>query len=226
LWLSEETPTTMTRAPATIAALRQVLADRFPSTEPASVAGDVLPTGWTFLDELGGGLPKGALTELTCTAPSGGFQLLLGLLLREMRAQNQRVALVDAADGFDPGSWPADWLEHLVWVRAQGLPQAMQVADLLARDANFGLLVLDLSRTSPRELNRLPSAQWYRLQRAVEHTGAPLLVATPASVVPSAGLRLNLERSHALESMQEPRLALAAGLPATVQRQRRQAAFA
>ncbi len=215
----------MARTPATLAALRQILADRFPSTIPA-VAAEARPSGWAALDTLAGGLPPGALTELTCSAPSGGFQLLLGLLLREMRAHNQRVALVDAADGFDPGSWPADWLEHLVWVRAQGLPEAMQVADLLVRDANFGLLVLDLSRTNARDLNRLPSAQWYRLQRAIEHTGAPLLVATPAAAVPSAGLRLTLEHSHTLESMQEPRLALAAGLPATVQRQRRQAAFA
>src|SRR5437870_4891211 len=99
---------------ANVAALRQLLAERFP-TAPRT-ATSLLATGIPAIDDSCGGLPRGALTELVCTAPSCGGQLTLGQLLRATREQRQRVALIDGADEFDPQSWPAEYLDHLVWV--------------------------------------------------------------------------------------------------------------
>lgn len=214
----------MPGSPADLPALRQLLAKRFPTV--ARAAAQALPTGWTALDESTGGLPKGALTEVICTAPSCGSQLLLGQLLRQTRAQNLRIALIDSTDAFDPCSWPADWLEHLIWVRAQNAQAALQVADLFARDANFGLLVLDLHHAPERDLRRIAAQQWYRLQRAIEQSGVPFLIQTPQACVPSAQLRFSLERSHALESQSDPRFTLLTSLPFLPQRQRQHTALA
>ena len=214
----------MPGTPANLPALRQLLARRFPTA--ARSPAHALPTGWPALDEATGGLPKGALTEIICAAPSCGSQLLLGQLLRQTRAQNLRLALIDSTDAFDPSSWPPGWLEHLIWVRAQNAPAALQVADLFARDANFGLLALDLRHADTRDLRRIPATQWYRLQRAVEHSGAPFLIQTPQACVPSAQLRLSLEHSHTLDSQRDPRFTLLTALPFVPQRQRHHTAFA
>src|SRR5690606_10825798 len=99
-----------------LAALRHLLAERFPATAPADHS--LLPTGLAAIDEpTGGGLPAGALTELVCAAPSCGSQLLFGQLLAVTRTRRQRVALIDPADAFDPASFPAADLPHLVWAR-------------------------------------------------------------------------------------------------------------
>ena len=56
---------------------------------------------------------------------------------------------------------------------------ALQAADLVARDANLGLVMLDLRRAPDADLRRIPGPQWYRLQRAVEPTDLALVVETP-----------------------------------------------
>ena len=199
-------------------ALRQLLRERFPTATHGRSA--PLATGLPGIDDLGGGLPRPALTELVCSAPSCGSQLLLGQLLAVTRAAARRVALVDAGDAFDPGSWPVASLEHLVWVRARDAAEAMAVADLLARDANFALLLLDLRHSPLAELRRIPSTSWYRLQRALEPTTLAALVLTPFSLVPSAHLRLELKAGHALGALARERPALSAQLAPALLRQR------
>ncbi len=165
-------------------------------------------------------IPLGAVTELVCTAPSCGSQLWLEQLLLSTRQAGQRAALIDAGDGFDPESFPPELLEHLVWVRCPSLPIALQVTDLLAHDANLSLLVLDLRHSAETELRRTPARTWYRLQRAAEPADLALVVTTSRVVVPSAQLRLQLERSHALDALQAERPELIAQLQPQVQRQR------
>ena len=213
----------MPGSPADISTLRQLLAQRFPAARTAVSA---LATGWPALDDAAGGLPRGALTEIICAAPSCGGQLLLGQLLRQTRAQNIRVALIDALDAFDPNSWPPDWLGHLVWARCRQTSEALQIADLFARDANFGLIVLDLRHAAGRDLRRIPATQWYRLQRAVEQSNAPFVVKTPGACVPSAQLRILLDRPPSLETATTLRIELVNNLPFVPQRQRRHAAHA
>lgn len=199
-------------------ALRQLLRERFPTSAHGRAA--PLATGLPGIDEVIGGLPRPALTELVCPAPSCGSQLFIGQLLAVTRAEAQRVALVDAGDAFDPGSWPVTRLEHLVWVRAHEAAEAMTAADLLARDANFALLLLDLRHSPLAQLRRIPSTSWYRLQRALEPTTLATVVLTPFSLVPSAHVRIELSASHALGALDEERPALNARLAPTLLRQR------
>lgn len=209
-------------APEKLAALRHLLAERFP-TVPRT-AGRVLATGIPAIDDASGGLPLSAVTELVCGAPSCGSQLLLGELLAATRAGRMRVALIDASDSFDPGSYPEDLLAHLVWVRCQTTAAALQAVDLAARDANLGLVVLDLRWPPDAELRRTPPTQWYRLQRAVEPTDLALLVVTSRVIVASAQLRLALGASHPVSALDAGRHELATHLSPTLQRQRVQAA--
>lgn len=201
-----------------IAELRTDLAKRFP-TAPRT-AGRTLRTGARAIDEATGGLPIAAVTEVVCAAPSCGGHLLLGQLLQTTRAAQQRVALIDSTDSFDPASFEPDLLAHLVWVRCSNTGQALNAADLLARDANLGLVVLDLRHAPEADLRRIPGPQWYRLQRAVEPTDLALLVETPRASVPSAQVRFALTASHPFRAVSRERPGLIDGLAPTLQRQR------
>jgi hypothetical protein len=212
----------MAAAPDKLAALRHLLAERFP-TAPRAI-GRVLPTGIPALDEATGGLPLSALTEVVCAAPSCGGHLLLSQLLTATRSARTRVALIDSTDSFDPASFPDDLLAHLLWVRCVGTTPALQAADLLARDANLSLVVLDLRRAPEADLRRIPGPQWYRLQRAVEPTDLALVVETPRPSVPSAQVRFVLNTSHAVDALERERAELTSELTPTLQRQRLQLA--
>ncbi|MCR6656727.1 MAG: hypothetical protein NVV63_13145 [Opitutus sp.] len=212
----------MATAPEKLAALRHLLAERFP-TVPRT-AGRRLRTGIPAVDETTGGLPLSAITEVVCAAPSCGGKLFFAQLLAATRAARLRVALVDSTDGFDPCSHPADELAHLIWVRCNGTAQALQATDLFARDANLGLVLLDLRHAPQSELSKIPGPQWYRLQRAVEPTDLALVVQTPRPSVPSAQVRLILDRSFSLRALDDERPALGAQLVATLNRQRLAAA--
>lgn len=229
----------MAEASVTLASLRRQLAERFPTAVRAT--GRRLLTGLPIFDDVTGGLPLAAVTEVVCASPSCGSQLLLGQLLTITRATRTRVALIDAEDGFDPESFSDDLLAHLVWVRCPAVTSgsedtrsrkitrtslALQVADLLARDTNLGLVVLDLRHAPEAELRRIPGPQWYRFQRAVESTDLALVVLTPRPSVPSAQLRLVLSSAHAASALDAERPALAAALAPALQRQRLQVASA
>ena len=106
------------------------------------------------------------------------------------------------------------------------LPQAraLQAADLLARDANLAVVVLDLRLASAAELRRTPGPLWYRLQRAVEPADLALVIETPFAVVPCARVRLELTVSHDATALGRARAELAARLSPVLQRHRLRAA--
>lgn len=214
----------MPATPEKLAALRRQLAERFPTVQRTT--GRVLPTGVPAVDEASGGLPLSAVTEMVCAAPSCGGHLFLAQLLAVTRRARQRVALIDSADSFDPGSLPPDLCAHLLWVRCSSTTTALQATDLLARDANLGLVVLDLRRALEADLRRIPGPQWYRLQRAVEPTDLALVIETPRACVPSAQVRFQLTTPHALAALEHERPTLIAHLLPTLQRQRLQVAAA
>jgi hypothetical protein len=204
-------------SPATLAVLRSLLAARFP--EKTRKPGGFVPTGLAAVDEvLGGGLAAGRLTEFVSAAPSSGGQLVLAGLLSATRTARQRVALVDAADGFAPEAVPADELRHLVWVRGRGATAALAAGDLLVRDGNYAVIALDLRGLAGRVLRKQPATAWYRLQRAAESGAAAVLVLTPYPLVPAVPWRLVLRSSLTLEHARWPRPALAAGLTVEVER--------
>ena len=80
---------------------------------PATIA-----TGIAALDELSGGIPRGALTEICGPASSGRTSVLLSLMARMTQA-NEVCALVDASDSFNPHSAAAAGvdLKRVLWVR-------------------------------------------------------------------------------------------------------------
>jgi hypothetical protein len=222
----------MRGSPESLAALRRLLAERFPPTAPRFAA--VLPTGIAAIDELtGGGLPAGGITEVVAPAPSSGGQLLMLSLLASTRARRARAALVDGLDAFDPQSHEPSILQHLVWVRCRTLDEALRAADLLVRDANFALVVVDLRGFTRPALRSVPATTWYRWQRAVERTDLALVVLTtvapfrPAQgpeqvegLVGSARLRLNLAGTFQLAAFDEEQARLALQLQVEVQRSR------
>jgi hypothetical protein len=181
-------------------------------SSPARPAGpEPVVTCIDGVDEaLGGGLPRGALTELIFTAPSSGGQLVLLHLLHAARRTHRFLALIDGTDGFDPQTIePTELLRHLLWVRCHGAAMALQAADILARDSNFALLALDLRGCDVRELRRTPATVWYRLQRVLEPTDTALAVLTSRRLVPAAQARLAFERPLPLTTliMEQPDIA-------------------
>jgi hypothetical protein len=204
--------------PSTLDSLRHLLAERFPAAPRP--AGHRWATGVPAIDTVTGGLPRGAVTEVVCSTPSCGGHLLFARLLADARATRQRVALVEAADGFDPDSFDPDATAHLLWVRADSVDRALQATDLLLRDANVPLVLLDLRDTPEAARRRVPTTLWYRLQRAAAPHDVSLLVETPRSLVPCASLRVELHRPHAFEALVRERDRLARELQPAIQRTR------
>jgi hypothetical protein len=181
----------------TVSDLRSLLAARFPERNRrphGGVPASVRPVD----DALGGGLPAGRLTEMVSAVPSGGGQTVLASLIAATQAARQRIALVDGSDAFAPGAVPGDMLRHLVWVRCRTPGEAFAAADILVRDGNYAVVVLDLRGCAERALRRTPASIWYRLQRAAECGSVAVLVQTQSPLVPAVPARLVLGRSMSL----------------------------
>ena len=203
--------------PATIASLRSLVAAWTPA--PLTRSGDGIVTGVPALDAaLGGGLPRGRVTELVSAAPSSGGELVFGALLASTRAARLRVALVDAADGFAPNNFRADLLRHLVWVRARSLPEALACADVLVRDGNYAVLVLDVRGVPARALRQQPSGAWHRLRLSAEQNPGAVLVQSAAGFVPAVPWRLVLDTPAALGELRRTRAERLAALAVRVER--------
>ena len=171
-------------------------------------APELLPTGVPALDQLTGGLPRGALTEL-CGGLSSGRTSVLHALLARATAASEACALIDASDAFDPRSAHASGadLNRLLWVRGDPerinhikrdpgahVDQALKAADLLLQAGGFGLAVIDLADVPPRIARRVPLTSWFRFRRVVENTRTVLLVIEQEPFAKnSASLVLRLE---------------------------------
>jgi hypothetical protein len=144
---------------------------------------------------LGGGLWKGALTEISTPVEGkggAGCLTVLSAVLRASALERRPVALVDAADGFDPQPLDAATLAHLLWVRCQSIPQFLKAADLILRDGNLQVVLMDL-RGSPRgALRKIPNTTWYRLQRIAGQSAVACMIATPWFMVSSAQYRVEV----------------------------------
>jgi len=151
-------------------------------------------TGLTTLDALTGGLPRGALSEITGPASSGRTGVMLAALAGATR-RDEACALVDARDNFDPASAVTAGvdLDRLLWVRCSArdhsslrngrrrtalarLEQVLKVTDLLLQGGGFGMVVLDLGDIPVQSARRVPLTSWFRFRRAVEPTTTVLLV--------------------------------------------------
>jgi hypothetical protein len=177
----------------TIVDLRALLAERFQQPPPPPDLRLRLATDIPGIDQpLGGGLPKSAITELSSPQVSAGSALLLCALVHTAHRHGYFLALIDGRDSFDPQALDNERLHHLLWVRCTQAIDAVKAADLLLRDANFPLVVLDLVLNPAAELRKVPQTSWYRLQRLVEAVPTALLVLTRESIISSAQLKLSL----------------------------------
>ena len=182
--------------------LRKLLTERFPHA-PAAAATQLV-TGLAFLDEtIGGGLPKGAITELISPEVSAGSASLIHALLETAQRDCYFLALIDGRDSFDPQPLGNACLGHLLWMRCTKALEAIKAADLLLRDGNFPLVIVDLVLNPREELRKIPQTNWYRLQRLVESTSTACLVLTRQGRVSSAQLKIVLENVWSLESFEQ-----------------------
>jgi len=183
--------------------LRRLLTEKFP--EEKLPAGHSLPTGLPILDQaLEGGLRKGAITEVTTSYPDAGSASLIAALLQRAARKHSFIALIDGRDSFDPQSIGAATLRHLLWIRCHKATEAIQAADWLLRDGNFPIVILDLVLNPLPELGKIPSSNWYRLQRLVEPAPIAFLVLTPRSMISSAQWKLVLENRWSLSQLDCP----------------------
>lgn len=180
--------------------LRNLLAERFASPPQAHTAAD-FTTGMEVFDRAGG-LRKGSITELTTPRPSAGSALLIHCLLHAAQRQHFLLALIDGRDSFDVETAGDAALAHLLWVRCDTAAEAIKAADLLLRDGNFPLVILDLVLNPAEELRRIPATSWYRLQRLVEGSPTAFLVMSRHNLVPSARTKLVLENQWQLRDLQ------------------------
>lgn len=174
------------RFPAALSPLRRTYRETAPTRIPA-------------IDRLlDGGLPIGAISEITGPASSGRTSLALAFLAA--RTHEDRVcAWVDLSDAFDSESAAANGvaLRQLLWVRLNGtkpttqlksprpntpnpiyfnLDQALRATDLLLQAGGFASIVLDLGGIPADHGKRIPLATWFRFRQAADRTRCSLLV--------------------------------------------------
>lgn len=140
------------------------------------------PTSLPVLDRiLGGGLERGALTEILGGRSSGRFSAVL-TVLAAATAGGESAALVDLGGSLDPQGAAAAGcaLERLLWVRPERMREALHASELLL-GAGFPLVVLELG-SPPIPGGRGAEAAWVRLARAAQSQRSVLLVAAPYRV--------------------------------------------
>jgi hypothetical protein len=181
--------------------LRRLLSEKFP--QEALLPGDRLVTGLPIFDQaLEGGLTKSAITELASPPSSAaGSASIITALLQRACCERYSIALIDGRDSFDPQQIDGTTLRHLLWVRCHKASEAMQATDWLLRDGNFPLVILDLVLNPLGELRKIPSSNWYRLQRLVEPSPTALLALTPRSMIASAQWKLCLQNRWSLAQL-------------------------
>jgi hypothetical protein len=176
--------------------IERSLAASFPSAlspAPRTIR-EIRATGIASVDGLlEGGLPVGAISELTGPVSSGRTSLALAFL--SQRTAEERVcAWIDVQDSFDPESAAASGvaLQQLLWVRCRDvnanaksrqkerpetrLDQALRATDLLLQAGGFAAIVLDLGGIAREYGNRIPAATWFRFRQAADRARCCLLV--------------------------------------------------
>jgi hypothetical protein len=191
------------------ALLRARKLDRtLPSSFPPPAADDrlVAATGIPALDDrLGGGVPRGQLSEVVGPRSSGRTSLLHAMMAAATH-RGELAALVDTLDTFDPSSAPQIDLPRLLWIRGMALAcepgprlrdlavgRALKALTLVLQCGNFGLVAIDLASCAPRGVRAIPFTTWMRVQRVIEGTPtACVIVAAEPTARSSAGLSMAL----------------------------------
>jgi hypothetical protein len=143
----------------------------------------------------------GELAEL-CAEQGMGSGLVVREVMRAMVSAGHFLALVDGSDGFDPTSVEEAVLRRMLWVRTRNVEEAVKSADLLLRDGNLPLVLVQLRGLPLASLRRVPSQHWYRLQRLAKETGTACLLVTPARMIPCARKRWSVGGDFTLNDVE------------------------
>lgn len=202
--------------PSSAAIRQQIESDfqqRYPSvlTPVARTIRETAITGITEIDTLlNGGLPIGAISEITGPVSSGRTSIALSFLAN--RTQDGNVcAWIDTSDSLDPESAAANGisLNNLLWIRCRTvlidkpfpaiyqkrsdrrhpwtrLDQAIRATDLLLQAGGFAVIVLDLADESIEHCSRIPLATWFRYRQAADRTRCSLIVLGKAAYAQSS----------------------------------------
>ena len=200
-----------------IADMRRLLEERFPQITPQQER--FWETQWGALDGKEGGLPLGCVSEV-CSGLACGRMFLDGVM-ETARRRNEWIGLVEGNTFDFSGSRSAGW-EKLLVVRVPNPGEAVKAADLLVRDGNLPVVLLDLQTTPLRSLGRIPVSTWHRFQRLVEQSGTALVALTPQPIIEAARVRLVLQGHWALADLKRPRGELIAKIAVQVFRRGRQ----
>jgi hypothetical protein len=115
------------------------------------------------------------------------------------------LGLVDAANSFEPSDWRDEHLRRILWVMCGGAGPAIRAADILLRDGNLPVVILDLQMLPALQLRRIPVSTWHRFQRVIEPTDTVLTILTPQPVVEGVAARMAIRTDLTLEAMHLPR---------------------
>jgi hypothetical protein len=191
--------------------LDRTLTTALPPLDPAGSRDEyvIAPTGITTLDaRLGGGFPRGQLSEVAGPRSSGRTSLILHTLAAAT-ARGELVVLIDALDMLDVTSASAAGIDvdRLLWVRGhvvsnpgmcrdlnqRALEQAIRAFVLVLQAGNFGVVIFDVAEAPADALRRLAFTTWLRMQRMVEGSQtACVLVGSEPMARSAAGLTLKL----------------------------------
>ncbi len=175
-----------------------------------------LATGIAAVDALlGGGFPRGRVTEITGPLSSGRTSLALAVVAAATRA-GEIAAVVDGADAFDPASAAAAGIDlaRVLWARPSRPRAALRCAERLLEARGFGVVVmLDCASVGEANARSEPQANevhqgasrrwlsgdsiWLRIHRSATASGTALvLVASSMRAGPFAALSLEARATH------------------------------
>jgi hypothetical protein len=175
----------------------------------------------SLLDQqLGGGLPRGQISEIVGSRSSGRTALLL-TFLAAATSRGEVVALIDTLDQFDPPSAAEAGLDltRLLWIRGEAsaiaagpvcsrrearigwgarqaladrsVDRALKALNLVLQAGGFGVVAIDLADVPCSALRRVPFTTWLRLQRVIDGRDvACVIVGAERIARSSAGLTL------------------------------------
>ncbi len=149
--------------------IEAALAQRIPSalTPPPRVIRPTAPTGIPALDDaLNGGLPIGAITELSGPECSGRTSLALSFIAR-LTNDNRVCAWVDVSDTLHPESAAASGIDlnRLLWIRCGSEPVQLPLPgfyDLSSRPERSGAEEPGLSKSAQPASRMAPAVQLAR----------------------------------------------------------------
>ena len=153
-----------------------------------------LATGIVEVDALlGGGFPRGQVSEVHGPASSGRTGLVVACAAR-VTGSGSLAAWVDPGDRLDPASAAEAGgdLARLLWLRgrprsSRNLPDAVSGASTVLGSGLFDVVVLDLGGAPQVDLQRLPHTTWVRFQRLIEDSPTALVLVGDAHVAQGPG---------------------------------------